>query len=218
MEQDLQKLYEAITERGYVSLKASPSITVAQAMEEVASRMGGIVLTGRGGKVLETLKTLEADEAPPRSLSRLSGAGIQPWHVDGSHLTVPPRYVILGCQIVTGAGSAPTQLMRIKDAGFTLPESYREPFIVRNGRSSFYSMIASRDRSWIRFDPGCMSAQTAKGRSMLAELGSFQIQPCLSLDWTVGAILVIDNWAVLHRRGKASGPGNRTLLRISMRD
>jgi hypothetical protein len=218
MDYDLQKLHTAITGQGYVSLNADPFESVERAMQELALCLGGAMLPGRNGKIRETLETIDAHEAHRHSLSRFSGAGAQPWHVDGSHLTVPPRYVILGCHRNAGAGAPPTQLMRVKDAGFPLPESRYETFIVRNGRSSFYSTIASTDRPWIRFDPGCMSSRTAQGRTMLEALESLPAQPCLNLEWAVGEILVFDNWAVLHRRGSASGPGHRALLRISLKE
>ncbi|WP_370741094.1 MULTISPECIES: TauD/TfdA family dioxygenase [Pseudomonas] len=180
--------------------------------------MGGAVLAGRNRKVLETLKTLRADEAPLSSLSRFSGESAQPWHIDGSHLPIPPRYLILGCHSINGAGAPPTQLLRVKDAGFPLLASRRETFTVKNGRSSFYSTIASTDRTWIRFDPACMTAQTEQGRTIFEALESPPVQPCLTLEWTAGLILLVDNWTVLHRRGNASGMGHRTLLRISLKD
>lgn len=213
---NLEQVRAAIAKAGYALLKVEPATSLPEAMYELASDLRGTVLAGRGGEVLETLEMRGADRAPPRSLSRLSGVGGQPWHVDGSHLTVPPRYLILGCQSVIGSGAPPTQLLTTKDAGLPLPASHREPFIVRNGRSSFYSTIASTDRSWIRFDPGCMSAQTDEGHSIVKSLTSAQIRPGCNLDWKPGDILIFDNWKMLHRRGAASGIGRRTLLRISL--
>lgn len=218
MDYSYDGLHAAIRDHGYVSLNARPSISVSQAMQELALYMGGAVVAGRGRRVLETLKTLRADEAPLNSLSRFSGAGAQPWHIDGSHLPIPPRYLILGCHSINGGGAPPAQLLRVKDAGFPLLASRRENFTVKNGRSSFYSTIASTDRAWIRFDPACMTAHTEHGRTILEALESPQVQPCLTLEWTAGVILVVDNWTVLHRRGNASGIGHRTLLRISLKD
>lgn len=218
MDYSYDGLHAAILDHGYVSLNARSSITVSLAMQELALYMGGAIVAGRGRKALETLKTLRADEAPLNSLSHFSGAGVQPWHVDGSHLPIPPRYLILGCHSINGGGAPPTQLLRVKNAGLPLLASRRETFTVKNGRSSFYSTIASTDRTWIRFDPACMTAQTEHGRTILKTLESPQVQPCLTLEWTAGVILVVDNWAVLHRRGNASGIGHRTLLRISLKD
>jgi len=211
-------LHAAIRNHGYVSLNARPSMSVSQTMQELALYMGGSVVAGRNRKVLETLKTLRANEAPLSSLSRFSGADAQPWHVDGSHLLIPPRYLILGCHSISGGGAPPTQLLKVKDAGLPLLASRRETFTVKNGRSSFYSTIANTDRTWIRFDPACMTAHTEEGRTIFEGLESHSIQPSLNLEWTVGVILIVDNWTVLHRRGNASGIGHRTLLRISLKD
>ncbi|PWE41537.1 TauD/TfdA family dioxygenase [Pseudomonas prosekii] len=218
MDHSYDGLHAAIRNHGYVSLNARPSMSVSQTMQELALYMGGSVVAGRNRKVLETLKTLRADEAPLSSLSRFSGAGAQPWHVDGSHLPIPPRYLILGCHSINGGGAPPTQLLKVKDAGFSLLASRRETFTVKNGRSSFYSTIANTDRTWIRFDPACMTAHTEEGRTIFEELESHSLQPSLNLEWTAGVILIVDNWTVLHRRGNASGIGHRTLLRISLKD
>jgi hypothetical protein len=218
MDVSVEKLHEMIACQGYVSLNAGPSKPVAQAMQDLALLMGGRALGGRGGRILETLETLDAHEAPSRSLSSYSGRGAQPWHVDGSHLVVPPRYLILGCVSVIGTGAPPTQLMRIKAAGFPFPASRREVFVVRNGRSSFYSTIVNPDRSWVRFDPGCMKACTEQGCSLLKSIESSPVEPCFNLDWVAGDVLIVDNWAVLHRRASATGAGFRTLLRISLKE
>ncbi|QQP96614.1 TauD/TfdA family dioxygenase [Lysobacter enzymogenes] len=216
MADGFERVRVALARNGYVYLRDQPSKQISQLMLELATRLGGSIRTGRGGAVIELLEEREAVDAPLCSLSRMTGAGAQPWHVDGSHSTLPPRYLIFGCQSITGAGVAPTQLLRIKDAGLPHPASNREPFVVRNGRASFYSTISSLDRPWIRFDPGCMRAQTDEGRLIVEKLLSAQISPFVSLEWQVGDILVVDNWAVFHRRGKASGLGRRTLLRISL--
>ncbi|APV37911.1 hypothetical protein PFAS1_00595 [Pseudomonas frederiksbergensis] len=63
-----------------------------------------------------------------------------------------------------------------------------------------------------------MTAHTEEGRTIFEELELHSVQPCLNLEWTVGVILIVDNWTVLHRRGNASGIGHRTLLRISLKD
>ncbi|WP_160329156.1 TauD/TfdA family dioxygenase [Pseudomonas syringae] len=218
MDISLEKLHEAIAEQGYISLDAGSSENVAQFMQELAAFVGGSVVTGRVRRVVETLDILDVEDAPMCSLSRYSGAGAQPWHVDGSHRTVPPRYLIFGCCSVTGDGAPPTQLIKIKSTALPLPASFHEVFVVRNGRSSFYSTIASKDRPWIRFDPGCMKASTQKGHVILKTLESLPLQPCINIEWTAGKVLVIDNWFTLHRRGNSSGLGVRTLLRISLKD
>ena len=218
MQDDLQNFGALLSDHGYVTLGAARSKPVLEAMQEIALRLGGRILPGRGRAIVEKLKALEPTKAPLRSLSRLSGMGAQPWHVDGSHLIVPPRYLIFGCELVRGVGAPPTQLLRIKDVKSALQGSHSETFMIRNGGSSFYSTIASTERPWLRFDPGCMVARTAQGHAMLAALESMPIQPWLNKEWSEGDILIIDNWTVLHRRAEASGLGHRALLRISLKD
>nr|WP_315233999.1 hypothetical protein [uncultured Albidiferax sp.] len=211
------ELTNGLASQGYLILSIDSSKSVEQSMHEVAFCLGGKLLAGRGRKTFETLKILDAAQAPTRSLSRLSGANAQPWHVDGSHLTEPPHYVIFGCRSVTGEGAPPTQILKINDSALSLGASRRETFAVRNGRASFYSTIASADRPWIRFDPGCMVAQTEQGRDLLNAVELQPAQSFINVEWTADKILIVNNWSVLHRRGDSRGPGNRSIFRISLR-
>lgn len=218
MSSELHELSIALAGQGYATWRAIPTKSVTQVMHEVASHLGGEPLAGRGGKTFETLKVLDASKAPVRSLSRLSGVHAQPWHVDGSHLTTPPRYIILGCDAVASDGGPPTQMVRIRDSALSVQASRFETFAVRNGRASFYATIAGVDRPWIRFDPGCMVPKTAQGRALLDVMESVPVQPLVSVEWAASKILIIDNWAMLHRRGDGADFSERSLFRISLRD
>ncbi|WP_375576644.1 TauD/TfdA family dioxygenase [Paracidovorax oryzae] len=214
---ELTELSITLASQGYATWRAIHTKPVAQVMHEIASHLGGEPLSGRGGKTFETLKVLDASKAPVRSLSRLSGVDAQPWHVDGSHLTTPPRYIILGCDADAADGWPPTQMLRIRDSAISVPASRFEAFAVRNGRASFYATIAGVDRPWVRFDPGCMVPKTAQGRALLDVMESLQVQSLVSVKWAAGKILIIDNWAMLHRRGDGPEYAERTLFRISLR-
>jgi hypothetical protein len=74
-------------------------------------------------------------------------------------------------------------------------------------------------QSFIRFDPGCMTATTTDGIKALGVLAKEnwpnQIE---SVCWKVGTVVVIDNWRMLHGRGRADCPdSDRKLMRISIR-
>jgi hypothetical protein len=217
MSSELHNLSSALAEQGYATWRAIPARSIVQAMHGVASHLGGEPLAGRGGKTFERLKVLAPSEAPARSLSRLSGVHAQPWHVDGSHLTTPPRYIILGCEAVAAEGAPPTQLLRIKDSAISGPASRLETFAVRNGRASFYATVAGVNRPWIRFDPGCMVPKTTRGQALLDGMESVPVEPMVSVEWEAGKLLIIDNWAMLHRRGDGRQYFERSLLRISLR-
>ncbi len=201
---------------GYALLGARPVAGLAADMVSLASALGGDPITGRSGSVLDVLKICDAAQSHAFSLSRVSGAGMQPWHVDGSHLVVPPHLLIIGCQASGGGDAPPTQLLRLEDAEISWTAAGREPFLVRNGRASFYSMMTSEDRPWVRFDPGCMTAQTEEGQRLMTGVERSNARPTFSLDWVPGQILIVDNWRMLHRRGAGAHSGCRALLRMSL--
>lgn len=217
MKFELTELSITLASQGYATSLAIPCKPVAQLMHEIASHLGGEPLTGRGGKTFETLNVLDASKAPVRSLSRLYGVNAQPWHVDGSHLTTPPRYIILGCDADAADGWPPTQMLRIRDSAISDPASRSEAFAVRNGRASFYATIADVDRPWVRFDPGCMVPKTAQGRALLDAMERVPVQSLVSVKWAAGRGLIIDNWAMLHRRGDGPEYSERSIFRISLR-
>lgn len=216
MIEEIENLRIDISTQGYFTLDNNPEKSVTQTMQEIAACMGRKILPGRNGRILEKLKILDIAEAHAHSLSSISGTGVQPWHVDGSHLTIPPRYLIFGCDIDATKDAPPTQILKIASEALPMAAFRRESFTIRNGRASFYSTIANIDRPWIRFDHGCMSAQTESGRILLSTFDLMPVQAVKNVEWTAGKILVIDNWAVVHRRGASSGFGNRSLFRISL--
>jgi hypothetical protein len=118
---------------------------------------------------------------------------------------------------VTGTGAPTTELVRFRDLpALKDTQLKRAPFAVQNGQASFYSTVASRDRTWIRYDPGCMTPRSDEARHLAGVLRFDEAIPAVDLVWSASAILVIDNWAVFHRRSSPTGDGHRQLLRISV--
>jgi hypothetical protein len=113
-------------------------------------------------------------------------------------------------------------VLRFRDLRITEPERARlevAPFLVRNGRKSFYSTICSRSRTFIRFDAGCMLPLGADSETA-AKLMAHRLETIGSalMHWRMGDVLVIDNWHVLHGRGlglSETSP-DRKLLRVSV--
>lgn len=207
----------SLRERGYACVRANSPDVLAETMLAIAALLGHLVPSRKGKPVLDSLKVLAQDEALPRSLSRLHGRGPQPWHMDGAHLPAPPRYLLLGCSVLEGNGAPRTELLRMDSVALlSTADAHREPFIVRNGGSSFYSTIASRDRVWARYDPGCMTPLSDRGRSLANALLLEDVTPCLAFEWSRGDILVFDNQALFHRRSAPRGAGCRELMRLSV--
>ncbi|WP_196494195.1 TauD/TfdA family dioxygenase [Burkholderia stagnalis] len=174
----------------------------------------GKVTRGRRREV-ELLEPVERQHAHPRSLSASFGKGDFPWHMDTAHFTEPVRFVVLACADCSD-GAAPTLLTpwrREISSLFIDDDATSALFRVRNGRSSFYTgLIGSRER-YLRYDPGCMTAANEAGQRVLARLSEWSPATQYMFEWQPGAVLVIDNWNMLHRRASVEATTTRQLLR-----
>jgi hypothetical protein len=121
------------------------------------------------------------------------------------------------CQSSGGAG-ATTDLINVDHflSRHCLVDAFSEPFLVRSGKSSFYATLLTKNRSYLRFDPGCMQGVTDKAKLLMRKLQDESPPPCYSHNWEIGDLLVIDNWKMLHRRADARFAPDRTLLRVSV--
>lgn len=144
---------------------------------------------------LERLTPRLPREAPRRSLSAVHGLGAFPFHTDGAHWPVPPRWVIMWCE--DSDNDRPTLLMHWRDVLAASRDTGPATFLVRNGRWSHFAVVHGH----ARFDAGCMSPQNKSARSIVDALDHAQPQiPNESHKWIQGQALILDNQAVLHAR------------------
>ncbi len=192
----------------------------ADAVINEVCRLGALLgkrAVGRAGALEEVVRPQSFEDAHPRSLSAHYGLHAFPFHVELSHRPRLCRYVLLGC-IDPGSCGAVTKLLdwralRFLSEEFDLLEE--APILVRTGRRSFYSTFLPPDRTFLRFDPGCLEAVDERGRSAFSlleqrlALGSPEVH-----EWERGDILIIDNWRTLHGRGPSDVGSGRRLARI----
>jgi len=127
--------------------------------------------------------------------------------------------VVLGC-LSEGQSNRDTVLVDFNEIAISNEERttlLNSPFRVRNGRSSFYGTVLSKDRDFIRYDPGCMTPAKecqVSVEDIFSDVRTAQLQS--RIRWKSGKIVVIDNWRMLHgRRGKESEKGSdRVLYRV----
>lgn len=201
---------------GFVQLKAGDSDSLGRQLLQIASVLGTPQLT-RNKALVDRLIPLEKDQAHPKSLSALTGLGVQPWHVDFSHCQTPARYIILACEH-EGSNPVHTELVywtSLFDAA-DQEAALAEPFLVRNGCHSFYATILTHSQQYLRFDPGCMQPVTKGAKKLMGKLSSKNINPIVQIDWESERAVIIDNWRMLHRRLDAHGTEGRVLLRVSV--
>jgi hypothetical protein len=192
----------------------------ADAFERAVLSLGkflGTPTTTRNRRLVDRLTPKHADKAHPHSLSRMSGTGQQPWHMDMAHRVEPARYLVMGMHECP-ARTADTELL---DASVLIPRDLHEaalaePFLIRTGAESFYATIKAKGVPFVRFDPGCMQGTTTHAKALLQLLLTRTHAPTHVHQWTPGAVLVIDNWKMLHRRADTTASVNRTLYRVSV--
>lgn len=189
---------------GWAVLPASPNSSLL----EIAALLGRPVESRRGGPLVDLLRPLSVIEAHPRSLSARYGMGLFPYHTDGAHMILPPRYALM--RLAAGCSSDRATLISSPSVS-ALTEGKRrrlanDVWLVERGQRSFYASILSDTvlpgkRVW-RFDPCCMRpADGFSGESADILQEAMAAGVCHSQDWTEGEILLIDNWRVLHARG-----------------
>jgi alpha-ketoglutarate-dependent taurine dioxygenase len=190
------------------------------APDTIARLLGNLVM-GRAGQKIEPLIPTEQARANVKSLSVVYGLGSFPMHTDGAYRLQPPRFVVLVCAS-PGTSPVPTTLIRFRDLKLAASERTQleaAPFLVRNGRRSFYSTICSPSRMFVRYDAGCMMPQGPQSEASARLIAHRANEIGFTLvHWRTGDVLVIDNWTVLHGRGLGSSQASsdRKLLRVSV--
>lgn len=210
-----QSLLGQLDELGWARCVVGPD-----ALIDELGRLGdclGARTTGRAGALEEVIEPLSAADAHPRSLSAMFGLGTLPFHVELSHRPQPCRYLLLGC-LEPGSTRSQTRLLDWRSLGFSESELcllQDAPVLLRSGRRSFYSSLMAADRSFLRFDPGCVEPVDQRGRSAfdLVNRRISEVAPLVH-DWLKGGILIIDNWRMLHGRGPSERGSGRRLARI----
>jgi hypothetical protein len=198
---------------------AASEQTLAQQIHKLAWHLGEIV-PGRNRQPIERVVPHAPDAAYAGSLSSEYGLNALPLHTDTAHWPVPCRYLVMGC-IEPGPRPVPTMLLDSRKVQLSQNEislCRNTPFLVRNGRRSFYGSILDADRTFIRFDRGCMTPLSQRGHTALDVFSDQRHAGILhSHNWRAGQIIVFDNWRVLHGRGGEQTKPGRILLRAMIR-
>ena len=219
---------DTLRELGWVArvVVAETQDSFLETLLALASSLGRVSASrGRGADTsaaIEVLRPVTIENATRRSLSRKFGLGVQPWHMDMAHKIIPARFIVMGMYACLGGLASfeqvPTQLL---NAGLLVPSdaltpAHSEPFLFRSGSGSFYATILSKERDFVRFDPGCMEPVTPAGAALLADLVEQNRVATHTHAWQPGSILIVNNWRFLHRRGDARVATNRVLYRVSV--
>ncbi len=137
--------------------------------------------------------------------------------MDMAHRVEPARYLVMGMHECP-ARTADTELLVSSTLvpGDLHEAALTEPFLIRTGAQSFYATIKAKGGAFLRFDPGCMQGSTPRASALMEKLLNRTLAPTHVHQWTPGAVLVIDNWKMLHRRSDATTSTKRILYRVSV--
>jgi hypothetical protein len=202
--------FERLRSQGWVVLPAASGL-----MSKIAASLGEPTPSRPGQALVDLLRPIQRDQAHPRSLSAMFGLDALPFHSDAANWPVPCRYVLLAAAAAK-RNDVPTLLVSWRRA---LSKSIRRDlvravFLVRNGRSSFYTTALDSQECFLRHDPGCMQPIDRKaidvGAALINQLQGASIH---EHTWLRDDLLVIDNWSTLHGR-PAVNDHTRELRRV----
>lgn len=172
------------------------------------ARLLGEPTPGRkSGVVIQGLSPVKVDDAHPRSLSAQHGIGEFPFHTDTAHWQLPAHYILFHARD-PGSGHRPTMLLSgaciARDSQLS-DLAKRVLFKIVNGRHSFLSTMSepSVDGFRFRYDEGCMQPVGSDAKELMFEMSSLvNSAEKVVIDWQLGDVLFVDNWKMLHARGK----------------
>lgn len=209
---------EAFAENGWATL----TLPKREELLAVAQELGHPVPSRAGGPITDLLHPKRKDEAHPRSMSAVYGEESFPWHTDGAHHRIPPKYALF--RSLSECHVAPTELLDSRRLGLTPSEQNalaRQVWRVEGGGTTFLSPIINLSlvagTLIFRYNPCCMrpAADLNCLSSRLMERFEHS-HDGLALEWQPEICVVVDNWRMAHRRPRTSvtDAGERRLQRI----
>lgn len=155
------------------------------------------------------------------TFSAMYGTAAFPWHSDGAHWPLPPRYLAL-CAVGPAVGStlivSSTRLLEAIPAPARRRVGHAT-WSTKTRRGSFYSSIISQrnGRTLYRYDPLCMVPRNRD--AILVREAISAVGPDIAdvrHDWRGGEMLIVDNWTHLHARSAVTS--GRRMRRVYVND
>lgn len=213
LDEALSRVFARARREGFASCDFGEVAAATGVVERAVSSLGQpLSCRGNGGvQGLDTLVPLAGAHAQRNSLSSRHGLGSFPFHSDGAHWAVPPRWVVMWC--VADEERRPTLVVpwcHVRSA------SRGAPVVVLKARhASRYLELGNE----ARFDASVMMPANLDARGLFeAVRAPSMLASAVTIDWVPGRILVLDNHAVLHARGTPSAAGRRVLRRALFRE
>lgn len=136
------------------------------------------------------------------SLSQEFGLNAFPFHTDGAHRIIPPKWLILEYKGLRPSNSATTLLDTLHLQNDRVNENFffNEIYLVTGGKISFLTTLVNKTQCKspiFRWNSLIMKKLNSKEHN---NLNIFERSISHRFEWIKGKILVIDNWRILHGR------------------
>ena len=206
------------SEIGHKGFATISGIQLADVMS-LAKDLGEVTMDKRSPDLYRRISPQNQDVTKINTLSSRYGMGEFPFHTDVAHWKKPASYVLLYCEDV-GAGHRPTQL--IDTQAWSISTSLRHSLTCELWKSGYISPMlctvgsdVNGDLS-IRYDLGCMRPTGTKSHKLKKQLGELVLSSQkMTINWTCGLLVLIDNTRILHARGQACVPDtDRVIIRV----
>lgn len=210
-----QSEYISLKEKGWTEFSSGSSDTELILM---ALKIGNIIKHPNGQSVF-TLKPKLECEAIKGTFSNKCGLKGFPLHTDTAFFKRPARYILMHSIKANGCD---TTLLPKVDFWDSLTQSdktkaERAVYLIKTNNEKFYTSFIFQEngKRGIKFDPSCMfpANKYAKEFDLKFQEILSKAKP-LSLQWTDGKTIIIDNWINLHGRKSAEKDIDRQLKRI----
>jgi L-asparagine oxygenase len=208
----LRETKEDLVANGYHFDSRYHTIEEVQALAE---SLGTLRYDIRHKEIVRSVSPTAVRSAHPNTLSSRYGLDLFPLHTETAYWRTPCRYLALRCEH-PGSGGRRTTVMPIGALKFTrLQRSLLEAGVwVAGDRRPFLCSLF--EDGFVRFDRDCMKPISAKAiESEIVLRHQIERHDVRSIEWIVGAVLIVDNYVCLHGRGLALAPDpDRVLQRI----
>ena len=177
------------------------------AFSNLAVNIGPPRAEARDQQLVRKISPQDSAVAPHNTLSSRYGAGSFPPHTDTAYWRQPARYVLFRC-VNAGKARRVTRIFYTRDWQLSRADESllcRAVWKVKAVRP-FLASFAQRkdDQLLFRFDLDCMVPMSNDAQAALDLFRSCLVASRqITIDWSEGDVLVIDNWRCIHARGMA---------------
>jgi len=183
---------------------------------DLACEFGKPISTKQDGTLIDRLHVVDAKAAYPNSLSSRFGTGAFPFHTDGAHHRIVPRYLFLRLHWPEFSYRATLLLDLISEINKKEHAVLKSDiWKVTNGNRYYLSPVISS--LGLRYDPVAMKPAipgSSQSKEIIHRITE-EVTP-VSVTWHKGFVLLVDNHRMIHSRAPARDghKGERVLERV----